>query len=587
MNLYIKLLFAIMILYTFYNFYMDFRGVINGGTFLEGNQNMVDNEELTGEKGSGYRGKQNKTRSGKTCQNWNSQSPQKHKNTPENKPNSGLGDHNFCRNPDGTETIWCYTTDPETRWELCDPLPPSEELTGEYGSGYRGKQNKTRSGKTCQKWNSQSPQKHKNTPEKKPNSGLGDHNFCRNPDGETGGIWCYTTDPETRWEHCDPLPPSENNGLTQEQIDIAVAEAMGDSEVKSLTQKIFDKFKVSYNNSLSKQQLKDMLRQIDDQNLPPEGIEFAATFILALIDFNKNEKLDFNEMLLILLDMKKTQNSEFKRIQNIFSPSYSNNNNNNNYQTLANGNIVIPATGNCPNGCKMPAYDHKDCENTLYNGKSYRQCPWVSVESSHDCGQCGAVLLPKNEHGYAKTQIGYSDVRSLEIISKRIERQRMEQRMESKKQLSRSEFFNIGKEFLKQHGELKGYDVPDNITVKEYTLLGKVLFIYLANKTQKNQSTLKNYIDSLYLEHYLNNKCDNCENMAESSMDKETVFNLDELKKRDAYAYTEGIIETESDNRLGGSRTQYDNRTAYRSNYKPQDPRKFPNPYNSMWDVFQ
>ena len=57
----------------------------------------------------------------------------------------------------------------------------------------------------------------------------------------------------------------------------------------------------------------------------------------------------------------------------------------------------------------MPAYDHKDCENTLYNGKSYRQCPWVSVESSRDCGQCGAVLLPKNEHGYARTQIGYSD----------------------------------------------------------------------------------------------------------------------------------------------------------------------------------
>ena len=50
MNLYIKLLFAIMILYTFYNFYMDFRGVINGGTFLEGNENMLDNEELTEKK---------------------------------------------------------------------------------------------------------------------------------------------------------------------------------------------------------------------------------------------------------------------------------------------------------------------------------------------------------------------------------------------------------------------------------------------------------------------------------------------------------------------------------------------------------
>lgn len=29
---------------------------------------------------------------------------------------------NFCRNPDGEDTIWCYTTDPDTRWELCDPI---------------------------------------------------------------------------------------------------------------------------------------------------------------------------------------------------------------------------------------------------------------------------------------------------------------------------------------------------------------------------------------------------------------------------------------------------------------------------------
>ena len=39
----------------------------------------------------------------------------------------------------------------------------------------------------------------------------------------------------------------------------------------------------------------------------------------------------------------------------------------------------MPATGSCPNGCKMPSYDFKDCENTIYNGKSYRQCPWVNT----------------------------------------------------------------------------------------------------------------------------------------------------------------------------------------------------------------
>lgn len=34
----------------------------------------------------------------------------------------GLGDFNYCRNPDGNSGIWCYTTDPKKRWEACDPV---------------------------------------------------------------------------------------------------------------------------------------------------------------------------------------------------------------------------------------------------------------------------------------------------------------------------------------------------------------------------------------------------------------------------------------------------------------------------------
>ena len=76
-------------------------------------------ETLSGEKDTGYRGCQAQTRSGKTCQSWDSQTPHGHKIEVGKK---GVGDHNYCRNPDGEDTIWCYTTDPEKRWEYCDPL---------------------------------------------------------------------------------------------------------------------------------------------------------------------------------------------------------------------------------------------------------------------------------------------------------------------------------------------------------------------------------------------------------------------------------------------------------------------------------
>merc|ERR1719210_1426744 len=75
----------------------------------------VCNEQMTGQNSSTYMGCQTKTISGRECQKWTVQSPHTNDLT-------STGDHNYCRNPDGSDTIWCYTTDPGTRREYCEPL---------------------------------------------------------------------------------------------------------------------------------------------------------------------------------------------------------------------------------------------------------------------------------------------------------------------------------------------------------------------------------------------------------------------------------------------------------------------------------
>ncbi|XP_071948893.1 uncharacterized protein [Antedon mediterranea] len=269
-----------------------------------------------------YRGSVNTTISGKACQYWTSQIPHKHARTTVKYPDKGLGDHNLCRNPDGEVSAWCYTTDPTTRYEMCDIGNPGENcgtpelnsmcpesnnhvfftniacssdneceedllccfresvgqvcafsktknLVTELNSlcplssfpgyftniacgtdddcpsdllcchgdnvgqacafsktkslisecykienavDYRGAANTTISGKACQSWTSQTPHKHTRRQDRYPDSGVGDHNLCRNPDKESSA-WCYTTDPKTRWEVCDIGRPGQNCGL--------------------------------------------------------------------------------------------------------------------------------------------------------------------------------------------------------------------------------------------------------------------------------------------------------------------------------------------------------------------------------------
>ena len=65
----------------------------------------------------------------------------------------------------------------------------------------------TVSGKRCQSWSSNTPHElyygvldDADYPD---GSRAAAENFCRNPDSDPRGIWCYTTDPDTKWEFCN------------------------------------------------------------------------------------------------------------------------------------------------------------------------------------------------------------------------------------------------------------------------------------------------------------------------------------------------------------------------------------------------
>ncbi|XP_078412858.1 plasminogen-like isoform X2 [Cetorhinus maximus] len=162
-------------------------------------------------KGQRYRGTVSTTISGRVCQRWDAQVPHLHSRTPDNYPCKGLED-NHCRNPDNEKEPWCYTTDPDIRWEYCQvqkcglasPVPANEggstDCFNGNGYNYRGTTAVTLSGKRCQEWDSMTPHRHEKTSHNFPNVGLVD-NYCRNPDQDRAP-WCYSTDPSVRWEYC-------------------------------------------------------------------------------------------------------------------------------------------------------------------------------------------------------------------------------------------------------------------------------------------------------------------------------------------------------------------------------------------------
>jgi len=111
-------------------------------------------------KGENYDGCAKTTVSGRTCQAWGSTTP--------HKPWANLGtklgnQSNYCRNPDGHTRPWCYTTDPNKRWESCPDLTCTKGCIIEEKIDYHGndiKRKTTKNQEECAAFSAATPGGH-------------------------------------------------------------------------------------------------------------------------------------------------------------------------------------------------------------------------------------------------------------------------------------------------------------------------------------------------------------------------------------------------------------------------------------------
>jgi len=82
------------------------------------------------------------------------------------------------------------------------------------GVEYMGTQSTTVNGYTCLAWASDTPHDPVPYEPARIDSNFPDgsreaaSNYCRNPDSDAVGLWCYTTDLDRQWDYCDiPLCP--------------------------------------------------------------------------------------------------------------------------------------------------------------------------------------------------------------------------------------------------------------------------------------------------------------------------------------------------------------------------------------------
>ncbi|XP_006983053.1 tissue-type plasminogen activator [Peromyscus maniculatus bairdii] len=175
------------------------------------------------DQGITYRGTWSTAENGAECINWNS-SVLSLKPYNARRPNAiklGLGNHNYCRNPDRDSKPWCYVFKAgKYTSEFCStpacPMGKSEECYVGNGLTYRGTHSLTTSRVSCLPWNSMILIGKSYTAWRTNSQalGLGRHNYCRNPDGDARP-WCHVLkDGKLTWEYC-AMSPCSTCGLRQ------------------------------------------------------------------------------------------------------------------------------------------------------------------------------------------------------------------------------------------------------------------------------------------------------------------------------------------------------------------------------------
>ncbi|KAG7216624.1 hypothetical protein INR49_023333 [Caranx melampygus] len=119
---------------------------------------------------------------------------------------SVIGSHTSTSLVPNCQALPSLHTDPDA----CTHVPFVATCYNDRGRFYQGTVNVTRSGTPCQPWSQQVPHQHRLSVDVIPELKNSD-NHCRNPGGISEKPWCYTSNPNIRWEYCTVLECGEAN----------------------------------------------------------------------------------------------------------------------------------------------------------------------------------------------------------------------------------------------------------------------------------------------------------------------------------------------------------------------------------------